>query len=145
VQIIPPPCNTKSSFPAAKIFPGNGINQVTAEFPFYACYNSGLLSPALHSLGNLAGWHNLFIISIPLHHIMKLILLLIAIYTLIFYQQYKIQKAKPSLPESEFKTVKADQGAGLTDKQDYKTANYLIPDSDSTSGERKIAAVGFYQ
>ena len=76
---------------------------------------------------------------------MKLILLLIAIYSLIFYQYYKIQKARASLPESESKTVKADQDAGLSGQQDYKAAGYLIPNSYSTSREKKIAGLGFYQ
>jgi hypothetical protein len=76
---------------------------------------------------------------------MKLILLLIAIYSLIFYQHYKIQKAKASPPESESKAINTKQDPGLTDQQDYKTANFLIRSSISKFQERPISGAGFYQ
>lgn len=76
---------------------------------------------------------------------MKLILLLLALYSLIFYQHYKIQKSKASLPETESKAVMSSQEPGLTDQQEYRAANFLIGGAYSNIPKQQIAKAGLYQ
>lgn len=78
--------------------------------------------------------------------IMKLILLLVAIYSLIFYQHYKIEKSKISLPESEQpKAGKSYQKEGGLKQQDFGSASYLIRSHYSLARELPIARLGFYE
>ena len=77
--------------------------------------------------------------------IMKLILLLVAIYSLIFYQQYKIEKLKALPQESESKTVKPFQGSDVIDPQGFENANFLIKDRYTKTPEHQIARLGFYE
>jgi hypothetical protein len=76
---------------------------------------------------------------------MKLILLLIAIYSLIFYQHYKIQKSKASPRESEFRTTKSQEEHRLTDQPDYKTAIFLIRNNSEKLPGAAINRAGLYQ
>jgi len=76
--------------------------------------------------------------------IMKLILLLVAIYSLIFYQHYKIEKSRVLLPESEPKAGKSYQGDGAAKQQDYGSTNFLIRSHYSITPELQIARLGFY-
>jgi len=89
-------------------------------------------------------WHNLFMSVITTVN-MKLILLLVAIYSLIFYQQYKIEKAKTSFPVSGPKAGKSYQGDALRDKQDYGSANFFIRTHYLVTREHQIARLGFYE
>jgi hypothetical protein len=59
---------------------------------------------------------------------MKLILLLVAIYSLIFYQQYKIEKANASVSGSKgsFKTEVPYQQVDLPDKDGNGNAGKLM-------------------
>ena len=73
---------------------------------------------------------------------MKLILLLLAIYSLIFYQHYKIEKSRMSLPESEPKVGKSYPDHSLLNEQGYGSANYLIRRHNSITPERQVARFG---
>lgn len=76
---------------------------------------------------------------------MKLILLLIAIYSLIFYQHYKIQKSKATPQESVLRTIKPVEESRLKDQPDYKTAVFMIPDNDEKLHDPAINGVELYQ
>jgi len=76
---------------------------------------------------------------------MKLLLLLVAIYSLIFYQHYKIEKSKTSLPESEPKAEKSYQDGGHIKLQNYGSANFFIRGHYSITPEYQIARLGFYE
>jgi hypothetical protein len=76
---------------------------------------------------------------------MKLILLLAAIYSLIFYQEYKIQRSKASTPQPGARIVRTDLEPAFRDQHDFKTANLLIKNNDIKMKQRPITKAGFYQ
>jgi hypothetical protein len=76
---------------------------------------------------------------------MKLVLLLVAIYSLIFYQHYKIEKSRITLPESEPKAGESYQNDGILKQQDYGSASFLLRSHYSITPEHQIARLGFYE
>jgi hypothetical protein len=90
-------------------------------------------------------WHNLFINTIPFPTIMKLFVMLLAIYSLIFYQQYKIQRSSASLRESASKIVRALGAPASGDQQDFKTTSLLIGTSDTKTKQPQITKARYYQ
>jgi hypothetical protein len=83
---------------------------------------------------------------------MKLILLLVAIYSLIFYQQYKIEKANAHVPGSKasFKTEGPYQHIDLQDKDGKGNAEMLMRKyysgyRYSNTREPAIEAFSFYK
>lgn len=69
---------------------------------------------------------------------MKLILFLAAVYALIFYQTYKIEKAKiftPS-PKEIFDSRSPKQYPGLTQPDNYVNADHLVRGSYSVYRDR---------
>ena len=76
---------------------------------------------------------------------MKLLLLLAAIYSLIFYQQYKIEKAKGATnPISGPKTLKSYREFESAVKPDYGTASLLLRSRLLVAPQREIGRLGFY-
>ena len=90
-------------------------------------------------------WHNLFITIIPFPTIMKLVIMLLAIYSLIFYQQYKIQRSNASLRESASKIVRTLGTPVSVDQQDFKTTNFLIGNSDTKTKQPQISRARYFQ
>jgi hypothetical protein len=89
----------------------------------------------------------IFSISLITIVVMKLILLLVAIYSLIFYQQYKIEKANASGASSKgiFKTNDSFQHIDLPDKDGSGNAEMLMRNqysvhSHSNTRERSAMA-----
>ena len=74
---------------------------------------------------------------------MKLLLLLVAIYSLIFYQHYKIEKSRITIPESEPKAGKSYMEYNPSNQMDFGRASYLIKGHYSITPESPIARMGF--
>jgi hypothetical protein len=74
---------------------------------------------------------------------MKLLLLLVAIYSLIFYQHYKIEKSKVTLPGAETKAGKSYQVDEPVKLQGFGSASFLIRSHNLLSPDHQIARLDY--
>ena len=76
---------------------------------------------------------------------MRLILLLLAIYTLIFYQQHKIQASKTSTTERVARRSDPPKEGDLKDQQDYRAVNFPTRTNSPKDPERRPNKPGLLQ
>jgi len=76
---------------------------------------------------------------------MKLLLLLVAIYSLIFYQHYKIEKYKSTVSGSEPKAEKSYKDDRPGRQQDYGNTNFVVKSRHLLAPELRLARLGFYE
>ena len=70
--------------------------------------------------------------------------MLAAIYSLIFYQHYKIEKSKTTLPESEPKAGTSFKNENPLKHYQYGNASFLLKSRYTIVSGEQLARLGFY-